>query len=52
MIAIALKLGISKKQLLYDFYFDEINDILEKRIALDMPTETDSVQYVGADEFF
>ena len=48
MIAIALSAGISKRQLLEEFYFDEIFDVLSYRFGV----REDAVQTVSVDEFF
>lgn len=48
LIALCLRLGISKRELFEDYYMDELGDILEQFLALG----GEKVETVGVDEFF
>ena len=48
LIVVAGKIGISKRQLLEDYYYDEIPIIFEKYAELNNPKEKDEV--VGWDQ--
>jgi len=53
VIAAALKIGISKKELFEDYYFDEICIVFSEYYRRGEEAESEpEIEEVGADEFF
>jgi len=46
-----LRIGISKRELMQDYYIDEINEIISKCIELEFGV-ADKTEQVSVDEFF